>query len=334
MKNNIPNRRSPRRALLAMTAVAAALATLPFGAQAQAKWPDKTIRLVVPFPAGGTTDIVGRIAAQELHEGLGVSVIVDNRAGAGGNIGSDIVAKAAPDGYTLLLGTVGTHAINESLYSKLSFSPRKDFAPVTLIATVPNVLVVHPSVKANNVQEFIDLLKANPGKTNYGSAGNGTSIHLSGELFKSMTGTEMTHIPYKGSSPAVADLLGGQVQAMFDNLPSAISHIRSGKLRALAVTSAKRSESLPDVPSIGETVKGFDAGSWFGLLAPAGTPPEIVQRLQTTLVEALKKPEVREKLAQQGAVPVGNTPAEFTTFIESETAKWGKVVKDSGARVD
>ena len=329
--------RVTRRSLVLAASAAAGGALIPGMriAQAQEAWPAKPIRLVVPFPAGGTTDIIGRVVAGELGKAFGGSAIVENRAGAGGNIGSEAVARSAPDGYTLLVCTVGTHGINSSLYSKLSFDPVKDFAPVTLLATVPNVLVVHPSVKANNVKELIALAKANPGRLNYASSGNGTSIHLSGELFKTMTGTFMTHIPYRGSAPAVADLLAGQVDLMFDNLPSALPHIKAGKLRALGVTSAARSAALPDVPTIAEAgVPGYEASSWFGLVAPAGTPAPIVAKLQQTIAKSFGNPQVRERLQGQGAEPVGNPPEAFARYIQDEIAKWAKVVKASGARVD
>lgn len=300
-----------------------------------ATFPSKPIRLVVPFAAGGTTDILGRAAASELTK-AGMQAIVENRPGAGGNIGAEIVAKAAPDGHTLLVGTVGTHGINQSLYGRLPYDPIKDFAPVTLLALVPNVLVVHPSVPASNVKELLALAKSRPGKLNYASSGNGTSIHLSAELFKTMTGTFMTHIPYRGSAPALTDLVGGQADLMFDNLPSALPHIKSGKLRALAVTTDKPSPALPGVPTIAEAgpVKGYEASSWFGVLAPAGTPKDIVNKLQQTLSKALNSPEMREKLVGQGAEPVGDTPEHFAQHIQAETAKWAKVVKASGAKVD
>jgi tripartite-type tricarboxylate transporter receptor subunit TctC len=302
---------------------------------AQKGWPNNTIRFVIPFPAGGTTDIVGRIVASQLTESLGVSVIADNRAGAGGNIGSDMVARAKADGYTMLVCTVGTHGINTSLYSNMPYDAVKDFAPITRLASVPNVVVVHPSVEAKTLQELIELLKANPNKYNYASSGNGTSIHLSAELFKTMTGTQMVHIPYKGSSPAMADLLGGQVQIMFDNLPSAMPHIKSGKLRALAVTSATRFEALPDVPTIAEAgVPGYSASSWFGLVAPAGTPREIVDKTYEAVKASLGKPEVREQMIAQGAEPSPIPPEEFGKFIQAEIDKWAKVVKDAGAKVD
>jgi len=298
------------------------------------------VRIVVPFAPGGTTDILARALAPELSRVFGQQFIVDNKPGAGGNVGAEQVAKSAPDGYTLLMGTVGTHGINQSLYPKLPFDPIKDFAPVTLVAGVPNVLVMNPAKaeaeKINNVADLIRYAKAHPGKLNMASSGNGTSIHLSGELFKSMTGTFMLHFPYRGSGPALLDLIGGTMDLMFDNLPSAMPQIKAGKLKALAVTSAQRSAALPDVPTIAEAgpVKGFDASSWFGLLAPAGTPAEIVNRLQQESAKALGTPALKERLLAQGAIPSGMAPAEFTKFIAAETKKWAGVVKASGATVD
>jgi tripartite-type tricarboxylate transporter receptor subunit TctC len=298
-------------------------------------YPSKPIRLVVPFAAGGATDVLARLVGERLTASLGQQVVVDNRPGAGGNIGSDIVARAEPDGYTILMGAVGTHAINPSLYPKMPYDPVKDFAPVTLVASVPNVLVVNPEVPAKSVQELIDLAKAKPGELNFASSGNGTSIHLSGELFKAMTGTDIVHVPYKGSGPAVTDLLGGQVQMMFDNMPSSLPHVKAGKLRALGVTSAKRSPALPEVPTIAEAgVPGYDATSWFGILAPAGTPEPVVTRLQGAIVQALGEPEMRQRMADLGAEPVGDTPAEFGQFITAELAKWAKVVNDAGVKLE
>lgn len=324
----------------AVAATASIVATLWLSdARAQtatsAPYPAKPIKLVVPFAAGGTTDILGRAAAAELTK-AGMQTIVENRPGAGGNIGAEMVAKSAPDGYTLLMGTVGTHGINQSLYGRLPYDPVKDFAPVTLLAMVPNVLVVHPALPVGGVSDLIALAKSKPGKLNYASSGNGTSIHLSGELFKSMTGTYMTHIPYRGSAPALTDLIGGQADLMFDNLPSALPHIKSGKLRALGVTSGNPSPALPGVPTIAEAgpVRGYEATSWFGVLAPAGTPSDIVLKLQQTLSKALASPEMREKLVSQGAEPVGDTPEQFARHIQAETAKWAKVVQASGAKVD
>lgn len=326
-----------RRHLL--LAAGAGLVTSPLHAQ-PAAWPTRPVRIVVPFAPGGTTDILARAMSPELSKAFGQTFVVDNRPGAGGNVGADAVAKSAPDGYNLLMGTVGTHAINQSLYPKMPYDPIRDFAPITLVAGVPNVLVMNPAkadaAKINNVADLIRYARANPGKMNMASSGNGTSIHLSGELFKSMTGTYLMHFPYRGSGPALMDLLGGSMDLMFDNLPSAMPHIKAGTLRALAVTSAVRSAALPDVPTIAEAgpVKGFDASSWFGLLAPAGTPPDIVNRLQQESAKALATPALKERLLAQGAIPGGNSPAAFAAFIAAETKKWAQVVKVSGAKVD
>ena len=316
----------------------AGIATMAFAAIAGAQtpsYPTKPIRLVVPFPAGGATDILARAVAQKLTEAWGQAVVVDNRPGAGGNIGSELVAKAAPDGYTLEMGTVGTHAINASLYAKMPYDHVKDFAPVILVAGVPNVLVVNPSVPANSVQELVAYAKANPGKLNFASSGSGTSIHLSGELFKVMAGVQMTHIPYKGSAQALQDLIGGQVQLMFDNLPPSLPQIKSGKLRALGVTTAARSAALPDTPTIAESgLPGFEASSWFGVLAPAGTSPVIIAKLNAEIAKWLATPEAKEKLVAIGANIAGGTSEDFARHIAAETLKWAKVVKDSGAKVD
>ena len=324
-----------RTRALSVIAMFAALAVVG-GALAQAPtYPTKPIRLVVPFPPGGATDILARDVAQKLTESWGQAVVVDNRPGAGANIGTELVAKSAPDGYTLLMGTVGTHAINPSLYAKLPYDHVKDFAPVILVAGVPNVLVVNPALPVNSVAELIAYAKANPGKLNFASSGSGTSIHLSGELFKVMAGVEMVHVPYKGSAPAVQDLIGGQVQLMFDNLPPSLPQIKAGKLRALAVTSAARAPALPDVPTMAEAgLPGFEASSWFGILAPTGTPPAIVAKLNAEIAKWLATPEAKEKLAKQGANAAGGSPEDFAKHIAAETAKWAKVVKDSGAKVD
>ena len=310
-----------------------ALAAFSF-AQTPTEYPTKPIRLVVPFPAGGATDILAREVAKHLTVVWGQSVVVDNRPGAGGNIGSELVAKSAPDGYTLEMGTVGTHAINASLYSKMPYDHVKDFVPVILVAGVPNVLVVTPSLPVNTVQELITYAKANPGKLNFASSGNGTSIHLSGELFKVLTGVQMTHVPYKGSAPALQDLLAGQVQLMFDNLPPSLPQIKAGKLRALGVTSTTRAPALPDTPTIAESVPGFESSSWFGVLAPAGTSPAIVAKLNAEIAKWLASPEAKEKLASIGANIAGGRPEDFARHIQAETAKWAKVVKESGAKVD
>ena len=329
---------SGRRALVGAMALSALAFALP--SAAQGTWPSKPVRIVVPFPAGGTTDILARAIAPELSRAFGQQFIVDNRAGAGGNVGADLVSKAPGDGYTLLMGTVGTHGINKALYSKLPYDPIKDFVPITLVAGVPNVMVMQTekarTMGINNVADFIKYAKANPAKLNMASSGNGTSIHLAGELFKSMTGTYMVHFPYRGSGPALMDLVGGTVDVMFDNLPSSMQQIKAGKLKALAVTSRQRSSALPDVPTIEEAagLKGFDATSWFGLLAPAGTPPDIVNRIQQEVARSLNAPAIKEKLQAQGAIPSGNTPAEFARHIDSEHRKWAQVVKASGAKVD
>ncbi|HEY0823383.1 MAG TPA: tripartite tricarboxylate transporter substrate binding protein [Ramlibacter sp.] len=325
---------SRRRFTLGGLALAAAAVAAPLGAHAQA-YPSKPITIVVPFAAGGTTDILARVIGQALNKELGQSVVVDNRAGAGGNIGAQFAAKAVPDGYTLFMGTVGTHAINQSLYKKLTFDPVKDFAPLTRVAMVPNLLVANPGKPYKNVKELIAYAKANPGRVNFGSSGSGSSIHLSGELFNALAKVDMVHVPYKGSAPAVTDLVGGQIDVMFDNMPSAIQHVRSGRLRALAVTTAKRSPELPQVPTIAEAgVPGYEATSWFGMFAPAGTPAPVVSRLNAALVKVLADPEVKKKLAEQGAEPYAEKPEQFAEFIRKEAAKWSKVVKESGASAD
>ncbi|PLC03862.1 MFS transporter [Variovorax sp. RO1] len=333
---------SPARRFALVATAAATLALLGGAAHAQATWPTKPVRIVVPFAAGGTTDILARAVAPELSKAFGQQFIVDNRAGAGGNVGAEIVARSANDGYTLLMGTVGTHGINRALYPKLPFDPIKDFVPVTLVAAVPNVMEMNAEtakkLNIRNVQDFIKYAKANPGKLNMASSGSGTSIHLAGELFKSMTGTFMAHIPYKGSGPALLDMVGGNADVMFDNLPSSMAQIKGGKLTALAVTSSQRSPALPDVPTVAEAggpaLKGYEASSWFGLLAPAGTSPEIVNRIQQEVAKSLGTPAIKEKMLAQGAIPSGNSPADFTKLIASEHVKWAKVVKDSGAKVD
>jgi tripartite-type tricarboxylate transporter receptor subunit TctC len=337
-QNDTAARSMNRRTLLAS---GAALLTVPGAVWSQSAWPNKPVRILVPFPPAGTTDILARALAPELSRVFGQQFYIDNKAGAGGNIGAEIVARSPPDGYNLLMGTVGTHGINQSLYSKLPYDPIKDFAPITMVAGVPNVLVVNPAkaeaAKINNVADLVRYAKANPGKLNMASSGNGTSIHLSGELFKTMTGTFMLHFPYRGSNAALLDLVGGTMDLMFDNLPSSMALIKSGKLKALAVTTAQRSAALPDVPTVAETggdLKGFEASSWFGLLAPTGTPADIINRVQQESAKALGTPALKERLQSQGAVPSGMTPAEFTAFIAAETKKWAQVVKASGAKVD
>lgn len=307
---------------------------------AQSVWPNKPVRIVVPFAPGGTTDILARAVAPELSRAFGQQFIVDNRAGAGGNLGADAVAKSPADGYTLLMGTVGTHGINKALYPSLPYDPIKDFVPITMVAAVPNVMVMSTDkaqkLGINSVADFIRVAKASPGKLNMASSGNGTSIHLAGELFKSMTGVYMVHFPYRGSGPALLDLMGGSTDVMFDNLPSSMPLIKSGKLKALAVTSAERSAALPDIPTIDAAakLKGFEASSWFGLLAPAGTPADIVNKIQQEVAKSLASPAIKEKMLAQGAIPSGSTPQEFARFIGAEHKKWAQVVKASGAKVD
>lgn len=332
-----PTHLARRRLLMALGATAL---VLPGLATAQGAWPSKPVRIVVPFAPGGTTDILARVLAPELSKALGQPFVVDNRGGAGGNIGAEIVAKAAGDGHTLLMGTVGTHGINKSLYASLPYDPQQDFAPITLVAGVPNVMVMNTKraqeLGIQSVPDFVRYAKAHPGQLNMASSGNGTSIHLAGELFKARTGIFMTHIPYRGSGPALKDLIGGQMDVMFDNLPSAMPHIRSGSLKAFAVTSAVRSDSMPELPTVAEagTLPGFEASSWFGLLAPAGTPPEIVNRLQQETSKALSLPAVKERLLSLGAIPGGDTPPAFARQIDAEISKWAAVVKASGAKVD
>ena len=328
-------RRLLGRAALSLALIAPALAA------AQAGWPTKPVRIVVPFAAGGTTDILARALAPELQKAFGQPFVVDNKPGAGGNTGAADVAKSPNDGHHLLMGTVGTHAINAALYPKLPFDPVKDFVPITLVAGVPNVLVLNPKFAEkygiNSVADLVRAAKANPGRFNMASSGNGTSIHLSGELFKSMTGTYLVHFPYRGSGPALIDLMGGSVDLMFDNLPSSLPHIKAGKLKALAVTSAKRSDAI-DLPTIAEAggpmLKGYDASSWFGLLAPAGTAPDIVARLQQETAKALASPALKERLLAQGAIPGGISSADFAKFIAAESTKWAAVVKSANAKVD
>ncbi len=296
-------------------------------------YPTRPVHWVVGYPAGGTTDILARLVGQYLSEKLGQQFVIDNRAGAGNNIGTELVANAPPDGYTLLLVNPA-NGINATLYDKLPFNFIRDIAPVAGIIRVPNVMEVNPGVPAKTVAEFVAYAKANPGKVNMASSGNGTSVHVSGELFKMMTGITMLHVPYRGAAPALTDLMGGQVQVMFDNLPSSIEYIRAGKLRALGVTTASRSEALPGVPAVGEAVPGYEASAWFGIGVPKGTPAEIIDKLNATVNAGLADPKLKARLADLGGAPMIGTPADFGKVIAEETEKWAKVVKFSGAKAD
>lgn len=328
----MPGQQSGRRRLAA-TLLATAASALALGS-AQAAYPDKPVRIVVGFSAGGTTDVIARLMAKELTESLGQSFVVENKPGAGSNIATEQVLRAAPDGYTLLFVAV-TSAINQTLYKNITFDLTRDFTPVALGVKVPNILVVNPQVPVKSVQELVDYAKKNPGKLAFASSGSGTSIHMAGELFKMQAGIDVLHIPYKGSAPAVTDLIGGQVQFMFDNMPSAWPHAQSGKLRALAVTTTERSRSAPDVPTMKEAgFPDFDVSSWFGLIAPADTPPQVIDTLNAAMVKALDKPDVQRSFDKLGAVGVKTTPAEFGQFIQSQVQGWAPVVNASGVRVD
>ena len=311
-----------------------ALAALAFPAVVCAQsYPAKPVRMIVAYPPGGGTDIVGRIVAQKLGENFGQSVVVENRGGASGNIGTEIAAHAAPDGYTILMGNVAPNAINVSLFKNLPFDPVADFAPVSLVASTPNILVVHPSVAARTVKEVIALARARPGTLNFASAGVGSSSHLAGELFRILAGAEIVHVPYKGAGPAMVDVLSGQVQLYFATMPAAMPHVKSGKLIPIAVTSARRSQALPELPTIAESgVPGYEASTWYGLLTPAHAPGAAVARLHEGVVKILAEGALREKLADQGFEPVGDSPQEFAAYIKSEIAKWGKVIRDAGIR--
>ena len=298
-------------------------------------WPARPIKLIVPYPPGGSADILARAIGQKLADGIGQSVVIDNRPGAGTAIGAEAAARSAPDGYTIMLGTVSSHAINPALNPGLKYDPVKDFAPVSLVASIPFALLVHPSLPARSVQELIALAKTKPGALNFSSAGTGTSNHLAGELFKSMTGTYMVHIPYKGSAPALADLLSGQVNLMFDLVLTAQPHVKSGAARALAVTGLERSTALPGVPTAAESgVPGYEVSAWFGFFAPAGTPAAIVTALNAQTVKAMRLPDLRERLASQGADALTSTPEQFAAYVKDELNKWTRVVKASGMKAD
>lgn len=315
-----------RRGAIQALALAAAMASGTAMAQA---WPSKPISLIVPFPAGGTTDVLARALAEKLQQSLGQPVIVESKPGAGATLGADYVAKSKPDGYTLLVGAVH-HTIASSVYKKLPYDFQKDLAPITEIALVPNVLVVNANTPVKNVAELVALLKAQPGKHNYGSNGNGTAQHLIGTQFENMTGTDFSHIPYKGSGPLATDLLGGQITMSFDTVTPALQHIKAGKLRALAVTTAKRSSALPDVPTLDESgLKGFNIGTWFGVLAPAATPKDALVRLNTEMVKVIQSPDFRKRMAEIGAEPIGNSAEQMAAQIKGETEKFAKLVKDA-----
>jgi len=320
------------KSLLATLAVAGAFVVSgPVLAQ---DYPTKPINLVVPFAAGGSTDLVGRIVAEGMSQQLGQQVLVVNQAGAGGVLGATAVADAEPDGYTILMGTIATHALSASLYATPPFDPAADFAPVSLLVTVPNVLLVNPDFPANTVEELIAKLKAEPETHAYASSGNGTPLHLSGELFKSMTQTDMVHVPYQGSGPALVDALSGAVPIIFDNLPSASEHMRAGTLRPLAVTTLERAASFPDVPTMDEAgVPGYETNTWNALFAPAGTPPEVIARLNEAAVAVVNDPAVKERLAEAGAVVVGSTPEALAEHVTSEVARWKPVIEAAGVTV-
>ncbi|MEY2805122.1 MAG: hypothetical protein RL657_2458 [Pseudomonadota bacterium] len=318
-----------RRLMLASLAALGVAAVQPALAQ---NYPNKPIRLVVTFPTGGAPDTLARIFSEKAQ--LGQPVVIDNKPGAGGNIGADFVAKSAADGYTIVMGTVGTHSINGSLYKKMPYDMTRDFAPVSLIASAPNLLVVNNDLPVKTVPELIQYMKANPNKLSFGSPGIGTSVHVSGELFKSMTGTQMTHAPYKGRQFAIPDLIGGSIQLMFDNMPSALPMAKEGKIRAIAVTTAKRSSAAPEIPTVAESLPGFEATTWFAMFAPAGTPKAVIDRLNAEAIRVFKLPDIQERLQKLGLEPVLSSPEELARYQATEIVKWTKVVKESGASAD
>jgi len=307
------------------------IVALPVLAQS---YPSKPIRLVLPYPPGGGTDVIARPLAQKLTEQLGQQVIVDNRGGAGGNIGMEFVAKSPADGYTLLFALTAQYAVNPSLYPKLPYDPVRDYAPISLLANAPYLLVVHPTLPAKSVAELVALVKARPGQLSYSSSGNGSGAHLAGEMLRSLARVEIVHVPYKGAGPAMPDLIAGQVQLSFITYTAAGPHIKTGRLRALGVTTAKRSPTLPDLPAIGETVAGYDSAVWYGFAAPAGTPLEIVSKLNAEVLRVLAAPDFRSRITLEAVSPIGSTPEEFGSFMKSEIVRWAKVVRDSGAKVD
>ena len=304
-------------------------------AQSNSLYPVKSIRMIVPSAPGSGPDIVARAIGQKLTAALGQSIVVDDKPGAGGIIGSEAAAKSAPDGYTLIMSNAGTHAVNASLYAKLPYDPVKDFAPVTLVAIAPNILIVHPTLPVHSARELIALAKSKPGELTFGSGGNGSTAHLSGEMFRTMAGINIVHVPFKGSPAAVIGVISGQIAMAFPNIPPALPHVRSGKLKALAVTTAKRSVAVPDLPTVAESgLPGYEATAWFGVLAPAATPPQIIGTLNAAIVRIVHTRDMQERLMAEGTEAVGNTPEQFTQIIKSDIAKWAKVVKASGARPD
>jgi len=322
--------RPPAIALLVLVAIAASMTD----ACAQSGYPSRSIRFIVPYPPGGPTDLMARSMSGRLSEALGQTVVVDNRAGAGGNVGAEIAAKSPPDGYTLLMGAISTHSINASLYTRLAFDPVKDFSPITQASIIPLVINAHPSLPVANVKELIALAKKNPGQLSYGSSGNGGGTHLAGELFKMMTVTNLQHVPYKGLNPATIDVIGGNIPLVFNDLTTAIQPYKAGRIKILGVSTVKRVPQIPEVATIDETVPGFEAYTWFGVLVPAGTPQSIVDRLSRESMKILQSEEIKKRFAEVGAEPVGNTPQQFADFMAAETIKWAKVVKAAGARVD
>ena len=317
------------RYAIALVAVFGFVNALP--AQAQ-QYPAKPIRLIVPFVAGGSADVLSRVLAQRLTQQYGQQVVVENRPGSGGHVGAEAAARAAPDGYTIVFGTIGIHAAY-TIYSKLNYDPSRDLQPVSMYADVPNILVVHPSVPVKNVKEFIALAKSNPGRLNFGTAGSGSSTHMAGEWFKLYTGVNLTHVPYKGSAQAMQDLLGGQIELMFENLPTAIAQVRAGKIRSLGMTSRERSPSMPEVPTLAETgVPGFEATAWFTIAAPAKVPADIIRKLNVDMNAFLKAPEMQQRWIDMGVVPLGGSPADAEKFFVVEREKWGKVIKAAGLK--
>ena len=314
--------------------IAAALLPIVTAAHAAERYPSHPIRMIVPFPAGGATDVLARIVGQKLSERLGQNIVIDNRTGASGNVGSEIAARAAPNGYTLIMGNVSSHAINASVF-KLPYDPVRDFAPVTVVAVVTNVLVVHPSFQSKSVKELIDMARAAPGRIDYASAGNGSPAHLAAELFKMMAGVDLNHVPFNGNAPATTALLGGQVALMFNAMPAAMPHVKSGKLRALAVTSATRSRAAPQLPTIAESgLPGYEVTAWNGILAPAGTPKAIIERLYKEIVAVLREPDLAARYESLGAEPLGNTPQQFAALIATDVRKYGEVARAAKLKID